>query len=108
MKPQTKEIRTMQKAAISHAKSLRWILKRLDNLGSEPRITSIRVNSLETTFVTYRGTVHNPGDWKALRGKAPKIEEIEEKEGVQGPEEPLPRQGESRFELGRAGAGKAG
>lgn len=80
----------MQKAALSHARSLRWLLARLDNLGSEPSIRLVRIRRGETTFVLDRGIVHNPNDWKALRGRASRTEEIEEKEEVQGPEAPLP------------------
>ncbi len=64
----------MQKAVLSHAKSLRWLLARLENLGSKPHITSIRVLRHETVFVTSRGVIHNPKDWHTLRGYEAKTE----------------------------------
>lgn len=68
MKDQTREARELRKAALSHVAALRWILRRLETLGVEPRVLVIRVLSHETVWVTGPGVTHNPKAWADIEG----------------------------------------
>lgn len=62
---------TMQKALLSHAKSIRWLLASLRNKGAKPGIYGVRVNDDEVTVVLVRsGVLHNPS-FATLRGYKP-------------------------------------
>lgn len=62
---------TLQKALLSHAKSIRWLLASLKNKGGQPAIYGVRVNRDEVTVVLEKvGVLHNP-TFNTLRGYKP-------------------------------------
>ncbi len=60
-----------QKALLSHAKSIRWLLASLDEQDAEPEIFGIRVNRDEVAVILGKqGVLHNPS-FNTLRGYKP-------------------------------------
>jgi hypothetical protein len=58
----------MQEALLSHMKAVRWILVRLNHLGTEPEIQAVRANADEVVVVTRYVVLHEPKDLATLCG----------------------------------------
>ena len=71
MKAETRSVKTLQKALLSHAKAARWILASLGNKGGKPEIFGIRVSRNEVVVILEpAGVLTNP-TYATLRGYKP-------------------------------------
>jgi hypothetical protein len=62
---------TLQKALLSHAKSIKWLLASLENKGGRPEIFGVRVSRHEVVVVLKKsGVLHDPS-FNTLRGYKP-------------------------------------
>jgi hypothetical protein len=86
VKDETRSIKTLQKAVLSHAKAMRWILASLDGRPASPAISLIRVTRYEVTIVLKEsGILHGP-DYETLHGYAGKKRRKYEPGQVENPE----------------------